>query len=370
MFLVAVCVSAYADTANQKGKATVTYADPMATPDVKAKALLAAEMKAVDAYYAGLGDAAAESQDAIMDQIKADPDRYILNYEVLDESDSPANHQYTVVVRVTLHTSRLKLALKSKTNAQVASTGSTRSPLGFIFLSRATDSQTVYDAHVYKRVDTSSAADAKAASSHKGTEGESVSKGQVSTNASVKQTASASTNASATTESGGSTTTKSATATYRILPSANLSQSVSKEFNTAGFRVNEAALIEPYTNGKLKVSAIEKDYSTGNDLKSGTLANVVAGLRTAQFRYFAIATLDVGQATQDPATGMERVAVIVNAKVLDVGQTIPENVAVAGPTQYAAVGPTEDEARTAALSLAAQSTARELTSQLSNAGIH
>jgi len=70
-----------------------------------------------------------------------------------------------------------------------------------------------------------------------------------------------------------------------------------------------------------------------------------------------MATLDVGQVGVDPATGLKRMVVTVNAKVLDVGQRIPESVAVAGPTQYAGVGPTEDEARTNALKLAAQSAA-------------
>ena len=34
------------------------------------------------------------------------------------------------------------------------------------------------------------------------------------------------------------------------------------------------------------------------------------------------------------------------AKVLDLGQGIPETVTVAGPAHYAGTGPTKDEART------------------------
>ena len=92
-------------------------------------------------------------------------------------------------------------------------------------------------------------------------------------------------------------------------------------------------------------------------------------MRNAQVRYFALGTLDVGQVGKDDATGLQRVSVTVNAKIIDVGQTIPESVAVAGPIQYAGVGPTEDEARTNALKLAAQSTAHELTSQLTNVSL-
>ena len=66
---------------------------------------------------------------------------------------------------------------------------------------------------------------------------------------------------------------------------------------------------------------------------------------------------------------MQRVAVTVNARVLDVTQTIPDTIASVGPVQYAGVGPTEGEARTNALKLAANNAARELTSQLTNLGL-
>jgi hypothetical protein len=45
------------------------------------------------------------------------------------------------------------------------------------------------------------------------------------------------------------------------------------------------------------------------------------------------------------------VAVTVNAKLLDISQTIPDTLASVGPVQYAGVGPTEDEARNNASSL-------------------
>jgi hypothetical protein len=119
----------------------------------------------------------------------------------------------------------------------------------------------------------------------------------------------------------------------------------------------------------MKVENVENDYKSGNDLKSATLQNVVAGMRNAGIRYVALGTLDVGQVGRDPATGLQRVSVTVNAKIIDVGQGIPESVAAAGPAQYAGVGPTEEEARTNALKLAAQSVSHDLTSQLANAGL-
>jgi hypothetical protein len=78
----------------------------------------------------------------------------------------------------------------------------------------------------------------------------------------------------------------------------------------------------------------------------------------------------VGFASPDPATGLIRVSVIVNAKIMDLTDTIPETVATVGPVQYNGLGPTETEAQTNALKLAAQNASHDLISQLTNAGIH
>ena len=140
-------------------------------------------------------------------------------------------------------------------------------------------------------------------------------------------------------------------------------------FSRAGFRVNEATLVEPYTGGKFRVAQVEDDYRVGNDLKAATMQSIAIGMKNAQIPYIALGTLDVGLADKDPATGLARVAVTVNARVLDLTQQIPDTIASVGPVQYAGVGPTEDEARTAALKLAANNAARELTAQLTNLGV-
>jgi hypothetical protein len=97
---------------------------------------------------------------------------------------------------------------------------------------------------------------------------------------------------------------------------------------------------------------------------------VEAGLRNAKIPYLTLGTLDIGFANPDPATGLLRVPVTVNAKVLDVSDMIPDTVATVGPVQYAGLGPTEAEAQTNALKLAAQNAAKELISQLNSAGVH
>jgi hypothetical protein len=134
--------------------------------------------------------------------------------------------------------------------------------------------------------------------------------------------------------------------------------------------VYEASSVEPYSGGKLHVATVQEDYKTNLDLKSQTLVDVEAGLRNAQIPYLALGTLDVGFATTDPATGLIRVAVIVNAKIMDLTDMIPETVATVGPVQYNGLGSTDTEAQINALKLAAQNASHDLISQLTNVGIH
>jgi hypothetical protein len=149
-----------------------------------------------------------------------------------------------------------------------------------------------------------------------------------------------------------------------------LNQVFTQVFSKAGFRVQEATLVEGAAGGKFKVASVEEDYKSGNDLKAPTLQSIVDGMRTAGVPYVALGTLDLGLIDTDPQTGLLRAVVTVNARLLDVTEPIPETLASVGPTQYAGKGPTEDEARTNALKLAATSAARELSGQMNSQGLH
>ena len=351
-----------------RGKASVTYQGQQASPEDRSRANMAAQLKAVEFYYAEAGQSEAENFDAVRDKIKADPDRFILESTTLAEEDDPGRKQLTVSVRVSLNVANLRNLVKS--NSAVVKGGSAgRSPLAFIFVSRQVDSVKSFDDRVYKRVDESDKVRANANVSEKTVEGESIRRNQIGTNTSVASKASASYERSASVETGGSTTRRSAESTWRILPSANLAQVFASNFSKAGFKVSEAAMVEPYTGGHFKVAAVEADYKSGMDLQSSTLQSMVQGMRTAQIPFIALGTLDVGMADKDPATGLVRVGVTVNAKMLDIAQTIPDTIAAVGPVLYAGVGPTEDEARASALRLAANNAARDLTSQITNLGV-
>jgi len=373
MAIVAALVFSYsatalADVVSAKGKGSATYVEQQAGTDTKAKALFAAQMNAIEFYYADLGDAEAANLDKIREQIKSNPDRFILDTTKLSEEDDTAAHTYTVVVRVSLNAPNLRSALKAASPIAAEPAGQS-SQLAFIFLSRQVDTDTTYAARITQRQVVSDKGDAASATQHAGVEGEAIRRTQVSTTATTNTTETHDNEQTKTFETGGASLARSDTKTWKLIPSQSLSTAVALVFKMAGYRVVEAQYVEPLSGGKLKVASIEDDYQTGNDLKSTTLSGVVDGLRTAEVRYFALATLDVSQVGVDPSSGLKRVVVTVNAKVLDVAQRIPEGVAVAGPTQYAGVGPTEEEAQTNALKLAAQQVARELISQLSNVGL-
>lgn len=174
------------------------------------------------------------------------------------------------------------------------------------------------------------------------------------------------TKSSVTTETGGSTTRKASESTWRLLPSANLNQVFVSKFSQAGYDVIEAAMAETQT---FKVSIVEADYKSGNDIQPQTLRAIASGMRESQIPYFALGTLDVGMAEKDPQTGLLRVAVVVNAKVLDVTKAIPRTRIAVGPVTYAGVGPSEDEARGSALKAAANNAAQELSSRMTTMGL-
>jgi len=368
LFAAALALSAHAQVSQARGKAMLPYTAKAVTPDVKAKALQNAQLKAVEFYYAEAGESEAAAFDAMRQKILDNPDRYILDTTVLSEDDNAGSKQYTVAVKVSLNVANLRNDMKAGSAVGKAAR-SERSSLAFVFVSREQDSEKAFDTRVTKRVDQGVKVDAQRTVAGKGSEGESIRGNQVATNESRSDALSGSANVSRTIETGGTRTRRASESTWRLYPSANLNQVFTQTFSRAGFKVNEATMVEPHTGGAFKVAMVENDYKAGNDLQSTTLQSIVQGMKNAQIPYIALGTLDLGLADTDPQSGLQRVAVTVNARVLDVTQTIPDTIASVGPVQYAGVGPTELEARNNALKLAANNAARELTAQLTNLGL-
>lgn len=372
LLIAASAFTAQAQVANARGKASATYQGSVfgskASAEDKQKALREAQIKAVEFYYAEAGQAESANFDAIRDRVADNLDKFILETTVLDEQDQTDKKVYTVTVRTSINVAQLRNAVKAGSATQAVAKGD-KSKLTFLFVSRQVDSEKSFDDRVYQRVDRGTKIDVQGSAERSGAEGESIRNGQIGTSASVRRSASLEARSSDTIETGGSTTRRASESTWRIFPSANLNSVFTGVFASAGFKVLEAAYVEPYTNGLLKIKSVENDYKSGNDLDPATLRDVVRGLQAADVPYLAFGTLDVGLADTDPATGLQRVAVTVTGKILDLGSGIPENLSTVGPVQYAGIGPTEAEARGNALKKAADSAARELVSQITNIGL-
>jgi hypothetical protein len=367
--LLFVCTSAFADVQYEQGQASLSYTGKSVPSAARAQAIQTAEARAIETYYAKAGSFASANFESIKGKVISNLDQYVLDETIIEEQDHKDVHEYTVSLRAKLNVSELDNAIKAASGtAQVPR--SARSKITFLIVARQASTQTNYDPHTYQRVDVSAKGDAAASVTQNTSEGESISKSQVNTNGAKSVAAVAQANSSVAVERGGSTTRKASETTWRIFPSSNMDQVLSGAFLQAGFRFTAASDVEPYSGGKLHVEVVREDYQSGMDLKSQTLQDVEVGVRNAKIPYLALGTLDVGFANPDPATGLLRVAVNVNAKILDLSDPIPDTVATVGPVQYAGLGPTETEAQTNALKLASQNAAKELISQLNNAGVH
>lgn len=384
-YLIAVVMAAFAlqvsaQVHQARGQYSLSYKESAGmfgrkeAPDaIKQKAKQEAALKAVETYYAEAGQSESANFDAIRAKILENQDRYILETTVISENDNAKDAQYSVVVRVSLNVANLRNAVQASSAVGQAAAGE-KSALSFVFVSRQVDSTKSYDDRVFKRQDNSAAYSVarqdRDAVAEKSSEGESVKRNQVSTHGSASREEnrgiSVSAKSSSTSETGGSTVSRASESTWRVMPSANLNQVFVAQFSQAGYDVIEAAMVE---SDKFKVSEIEGDYKSGNDLQPKTLRAIAAGMKEAQIPYIALGTLDVGLPAKDAQTGLMRVAVTVNAKVWDVTRAIPRTRVAVGPVAYSGVGPTEAEARGNALKSAASSAAQELSSRMTTMGL-
>lgn len=384
LLVVAVAAHAQAQIHQARGQYAVNYKEHVGAFDkkeapakVKQQAQQEAMLKAVEAYFAEAGQAEASNFDGIRSKILQDPGRYVLDSTVIAEDDNKKDFKYSVIVRASLNVANLRNAMQANSAVGKAA-DSEKSMLSFVFVSRQVASEKSFDDRVYKRSEASMQVSGQAgrqeasSTKEKTSEGESVRKSQVDTFGSKSEkrddsvSIDVSAKAVATSETGGSTTRKASETTWRLLPSANLNQVFVSNFSQAGYDVVEAAMVE---SDKFKVSDIENDYKSGNDLQPKTLRAIASGMKEASVPYVALGTLDVGLPAKDSQTGLMRVDVTVNAKVWDVTKAIPRTKSAVGPIVYSGVGPNEDVARGNALKSAANSAAQELSSRMSTLAI-
>ncbi len=353
-----------AQVVTTKGTGTVSYGWSLSTSD-KDKAYKAAQVAAVERYFAENGEAESENFEAIQPKVEANLDKFILSTTIINEQNQESVKKYSVAVRVELNVAKLRTSIRGSSATAKAGAGD-KSQLVYVFMGREASSVRSYDDRVVKRAELTRESSVDASMSDKGAEGEKIRGNTVATAARRDVSASAKRKDSATLETGGSTTKKADEATYRLLPMTNTKTSITSVFSQGGFQVVEPEFV--LQDGDMK--AVNADFSTGNDLQPNTIRTVVASLRKNQVPLLVLATLDVGIPSQDEATGMQRVAVTVTGRILDVTGNFPREVASVPAVQYFGVGPDNASASGKALKDAATAAAREVVARINAAGIH
>lgn len=351
--------------ATARGMGTVPYSLFGPGADEKDKAYRAAQISAVERYFAEASEAESENFEAILPRVEENLDKFLISTTIINEQNDESTRKYVVSVRVEINVAKLRNAVRGS-SVVAQKQQSERSNLVYVFMGREVSLQRSFDARVVKHAEVEGERQLERSVTVKGTESEKIRSGSVATKASKEGQSSASFRRSATVESGGSTTRRADDTHYRLLPLANYETSVTSVFSQGHFQVVDSAEVL----GDREIEAVKRDFSTGDDLSPSTLRSILASLRGAQVPYLVSATLDVGAPLQDGATGLQRVAVTVTGKVRDVSGRFSREVASVPAMQYVGLGQTNAEARDKALRDAALAAAREVVSRLNAAGIY
>jgi hypothetical protein len=354
---------AQAQVVQQKGVGTSSYTNEL-TPEIKERSYVAAQMAAIERYFAEGGESESENFEANKEKIEANLDKFLLSTSVLNEQDQTSLKKYSVAVRVEINVAKLRNTIRG--SSAVSKAGSIeKSQLAYVFVGREIASVRSFDDRVVKRVESSEKIKSNNSKSTSGSEGESISDTSISTSTSKQSKQNASQDASIKIETGGSTTRKADDTSYRLLPMSMVKTSITSVFSQGGFNVADPEFV--LSDKEFK--AVQHDYANGNDLQPGTLRSVVNSMRKAKVPILVLATLDVGAASDDPATGMRRVPVTVTGRVLDLSNALPREIASVPPVQQFGLGSDNKVASDKGLKDAALAAAREVVSRLNAAGI-
>lgn len=360
LMLSATCL---AQVVTAKGVGTVTYGWSLSAAD-KDKAYKAAQVSAVERYFAENGEAESENFEAIQPKVEANLEKFILSTTVINEQNQEGMKKYSVAVRVELNVAKLRSTIRGNSATAKTAAGD-RSQLVYVFVGREAASVRSYDERRVKRAEATHEISAESAESSKGMESEKIRGGKISTESRREDSANARVKQSVTLETGGSTTRRADEASYRLLPMNNTKTSITSVFSQGGFQV-----VEPeFVLADADMKAVNGDFSTGNDLQPSTVRSVVTALRKNQIPLLILATLDVGAPAQDEATGMQRVAVTVTGRILDVTGNFPREVASVPAVQYFGIGPDNATAAGKALKEASMAAAREVVARINAAGV-
>lgn len=372
IFILAVLLAmtsfvSHAEVQSSKGMASIIYKGK-ATTEIKQQAVVDAQFNALERYIAESNPAKARSFDAKKQEVLTRITDFVLSSTILSEDDSKDRKTYSVVLRADINEARLQNLLNDSNVQAKQSSNSISKTITFVFVSRMQSSVQQFDERVYKRSDSNTKSVGSSKSNTTASESENISSSSASINEVVNKGSNSNSKSSVTNESGGSSTQKADKIEWSVTSSNEVNTSMTGVFSDAGLDVVEAEYVEGESRGLLNLASIRKDYSTGSDIAPQNLRNMVTGVKSAGIYFIATGTLDVGMKDRDPVSGNTRVFVTVNGKVMDISGKFPKTISSVGPMQYAGLGPSENAARTNALKLAAEQTAKQMIDELNTKG--
>lgn len=348
ILLLLVPQSGLAEMVRQQGVGQITYSGwggPSA--EIKRQAIEKAKLSAVEKYTAGFSTAKMIHYNKIRTTVEGNLDRYIPEYKFIDDELDKDSKRYSVVIDAAINVSLIEVELQ-KVSAVQQTKQDERSFLSFVFVARKVKSRKSFDARQTSRTVVEKSAEENEESN---ADGGKLSYASESVNDTTKTT-------------GGSIVQKSDEVEYDVSSADGINSTMTRIFSLAGYEVVEAEYLQDETGGLVNVENFLQDFRFGDDISGNTRRDAAKGCRAVGVQYFAIGTLDVGAKNIDPASGLTRVYVSVNGKIMDLQGRFPKTVASVGPVQYAGVGPDQAVAKQNALQQAGESAAKDLTSQL------
>ncbi|MFT5210499.1 MAG: hypothetical protein ACI9CE_002224 [Flavobacterium sp.] len=317
----------------------------------KKQAIEKAKQSAWVRYEGTMSPAKMKSYQQMASSFKNDLERYIFDVVVLDESHDKASKTVDVIIRASVNTTAVDVALN--VNSAVQQSGGTGSMFTFIFMARETSLIKSYDDKITK---ITAGDDEKSASEEIVVDGGSIATSQSSSSFSKSTT-------------GGSTERKAEKVTYVVTSAQDIDAAMGETLTTAGYEVVDYGDVVSECGGS-EPSDIRDEFSQSDDMSRQTRKFAIQGARECEVSYFATGTIDTGLSDIDPVTGNKRVYVSVRGQVWDVTRRLPKKVASVGPIQFSGLGPNPKVAKSNALILASREASRELVNQMNAKGLH
>lgn len=280
---------------------------------------------------------------------------YIANETVSSKWDE-FNEELAVSNCITINQERFKTALNVKPKVRSGQ----GSKFVTLFVAREAETATTFDATVEKT--SSSASATKSMRKDK----ESASASGVSALVASSQKSLQSSNSKS--SSSGSTTRRSDEIMYKIISSKAVDGAMSKSLTDAGYESLLYKMVAGFCNG-VSQAEVEETFKTKEDLTMEQLISSMQAAIACKGEFFALGTMTADIARTHKQTGLQQVAVRVQGEVYNLTNFPPVRIATIPPQQFQGLGPSQDEARTNALSLAGEEAGRIITKALQEKGV-